>query len=77
MDASFDVLAAGLRKRPRQHRLWGTVTAVSSDLATVAFADGGTATVRATGKLPTVSDVVEVEFRSGAMRIVGTSGGFA
>lgn len=77
MDPAFDVLAAGLRRRPVVRRMWGTVTAVSSDLATVSFADGGTTTVRATGKLPTVDDVVQVEFVRGAMRIVGTDGGFA
>lgn len=77
MDPALDVLSSGLRRRPVVRRMWGTVVLVSDDLAVVSFADGGTATVRATGKLPSVDDVVEVEFVAGAMRIIGTDGGFA
>lgn len=77
MDGAASVLADQIKDRPKVVKLWATVTAVSSDLATVTFADGGTATVRATGKLPAVDDVVQVEFRKGAMRITGISGGFA
>ena len=77
MDGTAQHLADQIRNRPRTINLWATVTAVSSDLVTVSFADGGSATVRATGKLPSVAGVVQIEFRAGAMRIVGTSGGFA
>lgn len=77
MDATSDVLAQAIARRPRDQRLWGVVDAVDTDLVTVVFADGGSGQVRATGKLPTVGAVVQVEFRRGALRIVGVAGGFA
>lgn len=77
MDATSDVLAEAIARRPRDERLWGTVTIVDGALITVKFADGGKGQVRATGKIPAVDNIVQVEFRQGALRIVGVSGGFA
>lgn len=69
---------AAAKGRDRQVRIWGTVTSVSSDVASVTMDDGGSVYAQVVTKLPSADDRVLVEFGAGGSAlVVGRQGGFA